>query len=186
MTEAARGKLREARYFLDRMKETKTGPEFKYNLSAFLSAARSVTFYLQKEYREDEEFDEWYSTVRDMMRESPLFTAIVQARNHVQKERHPRITSMRISQMIDPQEIDSMSLRGDDIVPLGQQSLTPDDLDGDDITDIEILSMDVLSFDTKGLYEEQGVCGYCEEYLGQLDMILKDWENDRTLPRLSN
>lgn len=181
MTEAAREKLREARYFLDRMRETKTEPEFKYNLSAFLSAARSVTFYLQKEYRGDAEFEEWYSGVRDLMKESPLFTAIVEARNHVQKESYPRITSMRVSQIVDPQEIDSISLTGDDLLSLGQQSLTSDFVKGDDVTGVEILSMDVLPFDTRGLHEEHGVCGYCERYLDRLETILEDWENDRDL-----
>jgi hypothetical protein len=44
------------------MKDTaaEAGP-FKYNLSAFLSAARSVTLFLQKEYAATPGFEEWWA-----------------------------------------------------------------------------------------------------------------------------
>jgi len=49
-------KLAEAKYFLTKMNESiDDRPVFKFNLSAFLSAGRSVTFYLKKE------FNEWYT-----------------------------------------------------------------------------------------------------------------------------
>ena len=43
-------KLSEAKYFLERMKEHVMDREaFRYNLSAFLTAFRSVTFIMRKE-----------------------------------------------------------------------------------------------------------------------------------------
>lgn len=55
-------KYSEAKYFLDRMKENISDPNaFRYNLSAFLAAARSITFVLQKEFKKKKEgFNEWY------------------------------------------------------------------------------------------------------------------------------
>jgi hypothetical protein len=41
---------------------------FKYNLSAFLSAARSVTFIMQKEFDKVPGFAKWYSIQQDKMR----------------------------------------------------------------------------------------------------------------------
>lgn len=56
-----RHKLQEAEYFLTMMKRTLEDDNvFYYNLSAFLSAARSITYYMQKQYKHQNGFDEWY------------------------------------------------------------------------------------------------------------------------------
>lgn len=55
-------KLFEVKYFLERMIDFQTNRmPFKYNLSAFLAAFRSVTFFMQKEYSGIENFSRWYS-----------------------------------------------------------------------------------------------------------------------------
>ncbi|MBC7108976.1 MAG: hypothetical protein H5T41_09395 [Methanomassiliicoccales archaeon] len=57
-----RFKLNEAKYFLEQMKEhADSTEEFAYNLSAFLSAARSVTWIMQNEFKNVPGFEEWYS-----------------------------------------------------------------------------------------------------------------------------
>jgi len=57
-----REKLFEAKYFLERMMEKQSDRDaFKYNLSAFLAAARSVTLIMQKEFDKDPSFKKWYS-----------------------------------------------------------------------------------------------------------------------------
>jgi hypothetical protein len=54
-------KLFEAKYFFERMLEYQTQHiPFKHNLSAFLAAFRSVTFFMQKEYSKAENFLPWY------------------------------------------------------------------------------------------------------------------------------
>ncbi len=56
----AREKMGEATYFLDRMKETAADADaFKYNLSAFLSAARSVWNHLRAEHARTPGFKTW-------------------------------------------------------------------------------------------------------------------------------
>ena len=57
-----RQKLDEAHYFFEKMKESvEENNVFGYNLSAFLTAARSVTLFMQKEYSDKIGFDNWYS-----------------------------------------------------------------------------------------------------------------------------
>ena len=61
MENSTRHKVEEASYFLSNMKQTfKDDEYFSYNLSAFLSAARSITFYMQKQYKHKNSFSEWY------------------------------------------------------------------------------------------------------------------------------
>lgn len=63
-----REKLREAKYFLERMKEEQSNRDtFKYNFSAFLSAARSVTFIMQGEFKNVHGFEKWYKEKRSEM-----------------------------------------------------------------------------------------------------------------------
>lgn len=72
------------------MKETDGNRQrLKYNLSAFVSAARSVTFVLQKERPKNPESDEWYTKKQKWMKEDVrdiLFTFFVDKRNHALKE----------------------------------------------------------------------------------------------------
>jgi hypothetical protein len=55
-------KFNEAAYFFNQMVVTVNNTRtFPFNLSAFLSALRSTTFYLQVQYRHDERFVHWYA-----------------------------------------------------------------------------------------------------------------------------
>ena len=66
-------------YFLAQMeeKQAEQGP-FKYRLSAFLSAARSVTFYVQKEFKHTPGFEEWYAQKQEEMRADPAMRFFLQ------------------------------------------------------------------------------------------------------------
>jgi hypothetical protein len=62
-------KLGEAQYFLGQMRDTVSDHEaFAYNLSAFLSAARSVTLLLQGEFAHTPGFKEWWVREQDRLR----------------------------------------------------------------------------------------------------------------------
>src|SRR5207245_1999836 len=71
----ARQKLAEASYFLAKMKEMSAPPpqpeEFGYNLSAFVSAARSVTLFMQVEFAHFDGFQAWWSVKQDDMKVDP-------------------------------------------------------------------------------------------------------------------
>jgi hypothetical protein len=80
-------KLNEAKYFL-KMMEINQGDiqKFKYNFSAFLSASRSVTFYLKKEFKRYPTFDQRYSEIQEKMRSDALLKFFKDTRNYVIKE----------------------------------------------------------------------------------------------------
>jgi len=65
-----RDKLNEACYFLEQMKEKQSDRDaFKYNLSTFLSAARSVTWVMQEEFDKASGFKEWYEKAQQNMKQ---------------------------------------------------------------------------------------------------------------------
>ncbi len=66
-----RDKLNEARYFLKLMTENQNEREsFRYALSAFLAAARSVTLFMQREYKRIPGFNDWYEKQREWMKKN--------------------------------------------------------------------------------------------------------------------
>jgi hypothetical protein len=72
-----RDKLNEARYFLELMAANQNQREqFKYCLSAFLSAAQSVTWFIQKEYDKTAGFKSWYEQQRERMKSDETMRAL--------------------------------------------------------------------------------------------------------------
>jgi hypothetical protein len=64
----ARHKVKEAEYFFEKMKKNiEDDKVFSFNLSAFLTSARSVTFLMQKEYQHVLGFQDWYADKRKLM-----------------------------------------------------------------------------------------------------------------------
>lgn len=79
-------KIGEADYFLGKMKqESGACDEFRYLFSAFVSAARSVTFSLQAVMSKYPGFDEWYALRQQRLKDSRLVRFFVDVRNHLQK-----------------------------------------------------------------------------------------------------
>ncbi|MDX6610691.1 MAG: hypothetical protein QOF85_2619 [Solirubrobacterales bacterium] len=78
-------RLLEAEYFLKRMARER-GEAFGYNLNAFLSAARSVTFLLQKEYSKIDGFAEWWALEQARLAADSAARFFVELRNYSQKE----------------------------------------------------------------------------------------------------
>lgn len=70
-----REKLLEANYFLDQMRRCRTEREsLKYNLSAFLSAARSITLFMQKEFSDIADFKTWFNSRQISMKNDPVMS----------------------------------------------------------------------------------------------------------------
>ena len=75
-------KINEANYFLSMMKEEFGDDEiFDYNLSAFVSASRSITEYMEEQYGRIEGFPEWYCVKDLKMRADPDLKYLRKARN---------------------------------------------------------------------------------------------------------
>lgn len=78
-------KLLEAEYFMGGIASA-NGDELRYNLNAFLSACRSVSFYLQKSMASVPEFKAWYADRQVEMRADPAMGFFLELRNISQHE----------------------------------------------------------------------------------------------------
>lgn len=78
-------RLLEAKYFARRLRQLKSS-QFSYELNAFLSAARSVTFLLQKEMAHVPGFVVWWDSQRQRLAADPAAQFFLKLRNFSQKE----------------------------------------------------------------------------------------------------
>lgn len=74
-------KLNEARYFLERMQLAPNTDEFRYNLTACLSAIRSITLIMQKEFNKVDGFNSWYASKQEVMKNDSLLKYVHAQRN---------------------------------------------------------------------------------------------------------
>jgi hypothetical protein len=80
-------KLSEAEYFFECMKENRHKNEvFIYNLSAFVTAYRSITLLMQKEFKRMKGFDEWYKNKKDSMKKIEFMKLLRDKRNITLKQ----------------------------------------------------------------------------------------------------
>lgn len=127
MTELTRDKYDEAEFFLRQMqKNTANQPEFKYYFSAFVSAGRSITFVLDKEFKDSkygEVFQSWYGdtssdgltegTVQSDLSNNDICKFVLNARNTVLKEGAPITTKTMMTAIQEPPSIlEIMEKRG--------------------------------------------------------------------------
>jgi hypothetical protein len=77
-----REKLNEAKYFLTQMTSQVDNREtFRYCLSAFLAASRSVTYIMQKEFGKVRGFADWYESKRREMEKDLLMKLMKEKRD---------------------------------------------------------------------------------------------------------
>jgi len=84
MENPTRHKIQEAEYFLFMMNQVHVFEDdntFSYNLSAFLSAARSTTEYIEEQYKDQDGFAEWYCPHKIKMRADPELKYLKKVRN---------------------------------------------------------------------------------------------------------
>lgn len=88
MENPTRHKLQETQYFLSMMKLTfENDITFSYNLSAFLSAVRSITWHMQNQYRHEVDFNRWYESKQKEMRADRPLTYLNDARVETVKKK---------------------------------------------------------------------------------------------------
>lgn len=79
--------IEELEYFYKALEEKEAKPsEFTYNLNAFLSRGRSITWIIKKQYSKFPNFSSWYSQKEKEMRADKLMKFFVDARNISVKE----------------------------------------------------------------------------------------------------
>jgi hypothetical protein len=90
-------KLKETDFFLEKIKESTRGKEMflgtRYYLSAFLSAARSITFALQAAMKDIPDFEEWYEQHQNKLKQNDLARYFLEVRNLSQKIGYYPLTS---------------------------------------------------------------------------------------------
>jgi hypothetical protein len=75
-------KLEASFHFLEEMRKSEENRKvFVFNLEAFLSTSRSVTFVLQKEFKDDPRFEKWYSLKQEEMKRDELMEFFVTMRD---------------------------------------------------------------------------------------------------------
>lgn len=86
----AKDRLEEAEFFFEKLEKTEgKGREFRYYLSACVSASRSITLVLQKDLRSKHgpQFDDWWDEKKDTVPAYPIsFEVIRRLRNALQKQ----------------------------------------------------------------------------------------------------
>ena len=83
-----RDKLNEAKHFLDEMKRVSSDPaKFRYELTAFLAASRSITLIMQKEFSERSGFADWYTQIQGEMEKNGILKYLHRQRNISHHER---------------------------------------------------------------------------------------------------
>ena len=85
-----RDKLNEVKFFFKYMEEAQTWPNawtqegkdsFRYFFNAFVSAARSITYFIQVEFKHIEGFSKWYLDQQEKMKRDALMKFFFDQRN---------------------------------------------------------------------------------------------------------
>src|SRR5260370_10835988 len=166
----AEEKFREATYFFNRMLATRTNVyEFPFNFSAFLSAFRSVTFYLQAQHRGDAKFEEWYAPKQEMMKAHPSMKQLKALRDEAL---HARPVSLLIAQGPDVRKegLDIHEIAFDTDPKGNMRTFVKLEKDGPDVL---IGSLAEWNLDNK---DGPIILQICDEALRELRSMLDEWK----------
>jgi hypothetical protein len=172
-----RDKLLEAKYFLERMAETQSNRDaFKYNLSAFLAAARSVTAIMQKEFDGISGFKAWYEEMQAKLQSDDTVRLLKDKRDitiHQQPVRPRAHVNVSVAERIAL--TDSMSIvitRADGTIERQESEPTRGPMPAR--TETEAESEWRWYFDE---LPEKDIVTVCEEHIGRLDIIVRECES---------
>jgi hypothetical protein len=170
MIEKTLKKLQEAKFFLARLKSVDeqmfaNEPEsFEFYLSAFLSAARSVTFVLQRE--EKDKYDAWFPgwSGRLSEEERAIMTFFKDERNASQKEGSSKATATWDFIPVTKIKSDYKS---------GRHPIYGWEWFGPPGTPVPEVGVRKYSFETEG--EPRKVTEECQRYLDILERLVTDF-----------
>lgn len=173
----AREKLEAARYFLEQMKAALQDRKvFAYNLDAFISISRSVTWVLQSQFRGNTKFEAWYEERRKEMREDPLMKFFLNMRNVSVKEHIPS-TKVEASVSISGNAVlvDTVSIR------VIRANGTEEGSQGTEVSRIEKPKEAVIPKPVVHRYfflekSDEDVITLCEKYLEKLHSLIEEAE----------
>jgi len=172
-----RGKLNEAKYFLKRMKESYSQIDvFGYNLRAFLSAARSVTFIMQKEFDKVSGFSIWYACKQTEMKANPVMNYLYEQRNqtlHVRPIQPKAKITVNATATVNSSFTICLVGTGEAIQTVGIESMSSKTLGGNVETNIaysfiDFPGKDVLTICQEDVSELEKIVDECESKFGSL------------------
>jgi len=174
-----REKLQESRYFLELMTLTQAERDaFKYNLSAFLSASRSVTLIMQREYDKISGFKQWWSEKQEEMRSDDAMRLLNEKRVmtiHLQ--------SVRLRGQVDI-TIEERITIGDSVsIVLTHADGTVERREPEPITP-PVATETGSNTEWRWYFNElpeKDVLALCEEHMAKLDALVKECESRFTL-----
>ena len=171
-----REKLLEVKYFFERMMETQPDRyDFKYNLSAFLAAARSVTAIMQKEFDKVSGFKNWYKNIQAKLQSDDTMKLLKDKRDvtiHQQPVRpHAHVNVSITEHMVLGDSASIVITRADGTVERLESEPTPstEPARTKAITDPEWQ----WYFDE---LPEKDIVTVCKEHIAKLDTIVEECE----------
>jgi len=171
-------KLLEAKHFLEQMMENQSDQSaFKYSLSAFLAAARSVTFIMQKEFDKVSDFKKWYAKKQGEMKSDEAMRLLKDKRTmtiHRQPVRPHAHVNVSISESVAVSESISIVItRADGTVERRESEPTPPPVPakGEDTTEWR------WYFDE---LPEKDVITVCKEHIVKLETLVAECESQFT------
>jgi len=177
MESQTKGKIDEAQFFLLKFKENYNSEEFRYYLSAFISAARSIIWVMNSEFKNDPIFNMWYTERLPTEEEKTLFKRFNDLRITTTKQKpietHRLISSITIqpANFIEADFIDKMCLVNiSEPDKDGKQSLSFISESGK-IIEGEICNYKIVN----ELHDDEDLYILCEKYLDSLIKIYNEW-----------
>jgi hypothetical protein len=172
---ATREKLQESEYWRELMTLTQAERDtFKYNLSAFLSASRSVTLIMQKEYDRISGFKQWWSEKQGKMRNDDAMKLLNEKRVmtiHTQPVRPRAQVNITIEEQVTVSDSFSIVItHADGTVDTRESEPTPPPVPAKTESNIEWR----WYFDK---LPKKDVLTLCKEHAAKLDALVKECES---------
>jgi hypothetical protein len=142
---------------------------FKFHLSSFLSAMRSISLIMQKEYAQSSGFGKWYEHQQEEMRKDKLLKFFLELRNTTihQKQVNPNV-------QISFNLTDLFSMPSGSTIVIGDKKEGPyltnasvGGIPGTDVTKLQ--SIQKWYFDAK---RDEDVITLCERYLSNMSAMV--------------
>ena len=147
-----------------------------FSFDSFLSAARSITFYMQKQYNSKSGFDNWYSRKQTDMKSDDELKFLNKLRVDFIHIRPPRIATVRQT----TSKMTGYAVYADDHPLKGTE---PPAADKQPITsfDTQVKTLEVI-FDTNGYAANEGlkknneVLPFCDRQLHKFEALIDECE----------
>jgi hypothetical protein len=165
-----RDKLNETKHFLEEMRRVSPEPDkFRYELTAFLAASRSITQIMQKEFSDHSSFDEWYAAKQKEIENNPVLKYLHRQRSLTYHKRPVLSYPIRVTDQV-------VNSTGINVILTGTASTLSLSSSSINFTDIEPDIKIQYYFDDIS-EKNKDVITLCQEAVNELEKIVDDCED---------